>query len=163
MSSSKRVLNKEVHLLDLFFVNELFRIEILDLSGNLDRKVSRIKAGYMRYTGFTGSYIRPVLCISDPQRRYNPDPCNNDSSHNMMLLEYRILPHARKSFSCSRLHSDNLFKYDALAEKRAVLSKTKSSSRKTSKTLNRDELTSRSLSALAGKADGLFVMQSRSV
>ena len=87
MSGSQGILDKEVHLLDLFFVDELFRIEVLDLTGNFYRKISCIKTGDMSDAGFAGDSILPVLAVTDSQRRNGADPGNYDSSHNTLLLK----------------------------------------------------------------------------
>ncbi len=49
----QRILDKEIHLLDLFFIDKLFGVKIFDFTGYLGWKIRGIKAGYAVNTGLT--------------------------------------------------------------------------------------------------------------
>ena len=54
------VLDEEIHLFDFFFINEIFGVEALDLTGNLDRHIRSVKSCYQADARLTLDKCIPV-------------------------------------------------------------------------------------------------------
>ncbi len=85
-----RVLDEDVHLLDVFFLDERQGIEILDLagdaSGKLAGKLMQIELGDGPHAALAGEERVPVVLRPDAKRRHQADPRDDDSASIRHLL-----------------------------------------------------------------------------
>ena len=74
-----RVLDEDVHLLDVLLFDEPQRIEALDLARDLGRELRRVELGDRPDAARTGVERRPVDLGSDAQRRHEADARDDNS------------------------------------------------------------------------------------
>ena len=67
-----RVLDEEIHLLDLFLLDEVFGAEIPHFAGDPRRKILGIEPRDRRHAGTALSERFPVLLDASPERRHEP-------------------------------------------------------------------------------------------
>src|SRR5688572_22658148 len=75
-----RVLNKDVHLLDIFLLHELKRIEPFHFTRNPRGERGRVEAGDLSDAALAGRQGAPVRLGSDAYRRHQPDAGDDDPS-----------------------------------------------------------------------------------
>src|SRR5262249_37310777 len=75
-----RIVDEGVHLLDVFFVEPAERIEVFNFAGDLGGKLSGIEAGDLGNTAACFAEAIPGIFSPRPQRRYQPDAGDHNSS-----------------------------------------------------------------------------------
>ncbi len=91
-SRSHGVLDEQVHLFDFFFSDELFGVEILDLSGNLGRQIRGIKPGNAINARLALQQCSPVFLNAGTQGGHHTETSYNDSTHDNLFLPQGIKP-----------------------------------------------------------------------
>jgi hypothetical protein len=81
MGGAEGILDKEVHLLDFFFLDEILGDKILYFPGYPNRKISGVKPGYEVDPRSAGSQGIPVFQVAGTEWGNNTDSRYNNSSH----------------------------------------------------------------------------------
>src|SRR5436309_2113531 len=74
-----RVLDEDVHLLDVFPVDELQRVEVLHLARDAGRELRRVELGDPRDAALARAERGPIRLGSDAERRHQADARDDDS------------------------------------------------------------------------------------
>jgi len=72
--------DEQIHLFDVFFVKPLERIEVFDFSGNPGGKLRGVETGNHRNAAASFAQAVPCLFSARPQRGYQPDAGDHNSS-----------------------------------------------------------------------------------
>ena len=83
-------MDEAAHFFQLFFSDELQRIEILDFGGDLAGKLGRIKLGYPCHSAFTGEQVLPHFFRGVAHGADEPYASNYDPT-SQLLPAFRVL------------------------------------------------------------------------
>ena len=93
-----RVLDKKVHLADVFFLNPVERVEITNFAGDFRREIGGIEAGDRPDPGSRGHQRFPVFFDPGPERRDQPQ-----SGYHHAAVAINVTSHNRSPFLCARI------------------------------------------------------------
>src|ERR1017187_1742330 len=83
--------NEAAHLLEFFFLDEIERIEVFDLSSDLTGELSRIELRNPGYATLSGKQALPNFFRGIAYSTNQPDPSDHDPS-SQLLPAFRVLP-----------------------------------------------------------------------